>query len=54
MSGLFAGAVTGPTVIGLIAEHVGFELAWLLAAVAAIAAAATVASAQTAHRPRVR
>lgn len=53
MSGLFAGAVTGPTVIGLVAEHVGFELAWLLAAGAAIAAAATVASAQTAHRSRV-
>ena len=50
MSGLFAGALTGPIVIGLVAEHVGCDLAWLLAAGFAIAAAGAVASVETAHQ----
>jgi MFS family permease len=43
MTGLFAGAVAGPLVIGLLAEHDHFAAAWMLCAGLVLLAAATVA-----------
>jgi MFS family permease len=49
-TGVYLGAVVGPIVFGLVAEHAGFGAAWLGAAVTALLAAATIAGA----RRRVR
>ena len=38
MSGLFAGAVAGPLVVGLLAEHGSFAAAWSLCAALALLA----------------
>ena len=43
MSGLFAGAVAGPLLVGLLAEHDHFAAAWSLCAGLALASAATIA-----------
>lgn len=43
MSGLFAGAAAGPLLIGLLAAHDHFALAWSLCAGLALGAAATIA-----------
>lgn len=42
MTGLFAGAVAGPLVVGLLAESDAFAAAWAVCAALALAAAATV------------
>jgi MFS family permease len=42
MTGLFAGAVGGPLVVGLLAEHDHFAAAWVLCAALVLLAAATV------------
>jgi membrane protein DedA with SNARE-associated domain len=44
MTGLFAGAVTGPLATGLLAEHGRFTAAWLVLAAFALAAAVTVSA----------
>jgi MFS family permease len=49
-TGTYLGAVVGPVVFGLVAEHASFRVAWLGAAVTALAAAATIGQA----RRRVR
>jgi MFS family permease len=41
MTGLFAGAVTGPLIVGLLAEHDRFSAAWVVCAGFALLAAAT-------------
>jgi MFS family permease len=41
MSGLFAGAIVGPLVVGLLAEHGGFGVAWATCAGLAVAGAIT-------------
>jgi MFS family permease len=43
MSGLFAGAIAGPLLIGLLAERDAFAAAWLACSALAVAAAAIVA-----------
>jgi MFS family permease len=43
MTGLFAGAVGGPLVVGLLAEHDAFAGAWVVCASFALLAAATIA-----------
>jgi MFS family permease len=43
MSGLFGGAVVGPLLVGLLAEHGAFAGAWALCAALVLAAAATIA-----------
>jgi predicted MFS family arabinose efflux permease len=42
MAGLFAGAVGGPLVVGLLADHGAFAAAWAVCAAFALLAAATV------------
>jgi cyanate permease len=42
-TGAFAGAIVGPTMLGLIAERSSFSAAWVAAAVASFVAAATIA-----------
>jgi predicted MFS family arabinose efflux permease len=42
MSGLFAGAVAGPLLVGLLAEHDAFTAAWLLCGALALGAAALI------------
>jgi MFS family permease len=42
MTGLFVGAVTGPLLTGLLAEHELFEAAWIVCAALALLAAATI------------
>lgn len=42
MSGLFAGAVAGPLLVGLLAEHDAFTAAWALCAALALGASALV------------
>jgi MFS family permease len=44
MTGLFVGAVTGPLLTGLLAEHDLFTLAWIACAGLALLAAATIAA----------
>jgi MFS family permease len=44
MSGLFAGAVGGPLLVGLLAEHEIFTGAWAMCAAFALLAAATIAA----------
>jgi MFS family permease len=46
MTGLFAGAVGGPLLVGLLAEHGSFAAAWVACAGFALLAAATVALAR--------
>lgn len=46
MTGLFAGAVGGPLLVGLLAEHGSFAAAWVTCAGFALLAAATVALAR--------
>jgi MFS family permease len=41
MSGFFAGALVGPLLIGVLAEHGSFRPAWVLCALLAAGAAAT-------------
>ena len=41
MTGLFAGAVAGPLIVGLLAEHDAFSAAWVVCAGFALLAAAT-------------
>jgi MFS family permease len=48
MSGLFAGAVAGPLLVGLLAEHDAFAAAWALCACFALLAAATITLARRA------
>ena len=43
MTGLFAGAVAGPLLVGVLADHGHFDSAWLLCAALALGAAATLA-----------
>ena len=43
MSGLFSGAVVGPLLVGLLAEHDAFGAAWAMCAGFALLAAATIA-----------
>jgi MFS family permease len=43
LTGLFAGAVSGPLAIGVLAEHEAFSAAWIMCAVLSLAAAGTVA-----------
>jgi predicted lipid-binding transport protein (Tim44 family) len=43
MSGLFAGAVVGPVVVGLFAHGDNFTAAWIVCAAMALLAAATIA-----------
>jgi MFS family permease len=50
MSGLFAGAVAGPLLVGQFAEHGNFTEAWLSCAALALAAAATAALTRRAPR----
>ena len=57
MSGLFAGAVAGPLLVGLLARAGGFPLAWLACAALALAGAGTLGAARrpaagTARRAR--
>ena len=42
MTGLFAGAIAGPVAIGVLADHDLWTPAWLMCAVFALLAAATV------------
>ena len=42
MTGLFAGAVTGPLVTGFLAEHDQFSAAWIACAALALLAAGTI------------
>ncbi len=51
MTGLFAGAVAGPLLVGVLADHGHFDGAWLLCAALALGAAAALAV--TRHRERV-
>ena len=44
MTGLFAGAVSGPLLIGFLAEHDLFDLAWIVCAGLALLAAGTIAA----------
>jgi MFS family permease len=44
MAGLFTGAIVGPLLIGLLAEHERFSVAWATCASCALLAAATVAA----------
>jgi MFS family permease len=46
MTGLFAGAVAGPLLVGLLAEHGAFAGAWALCAALVLASAATIAIAR--------
>ncbi len=51
MTGLFAGAVTGPLIVGLLAEHDRFSEAWVVCAgFALLAAATTLATRRSAAR----
>jgi len=51
MTGLFAGAVTGPLIVGLLAEHDHFSAAWVVCAgFALLAAATTLATRRSAAR----
>jgi predicted MFS family arabinose efflux permease len=43
MSGLFAGAVAGPLLVGLLAEHGAFGAAWVMCGGFALLAAVTIA-----------
>ncbi|HEX5909013.1 MAG TPA: MFS transporter [Thermoleophilaceae bacterium] len=43
MTGLFAGAVAGPLLVGVLADHGHFDSAWLLCGAFALGAAATLA-----------
>jgi MFS family permease len=49
LSGLFAGAVAGPLLVGLLADHGAFAAAWGLCAALALAAAATIAATRRAE-----
>ena len=52
MSGLFAGAVAGPLLVGLLADHGHFDSAWLACAGLALGAAITLAlTRQTESKP---
>jgi MFS family permease len=42
MTGLFAGAVIGPFLVGLLAENDAFTGAWIMCACFALLAAATI------------
>jgi MFS family permease len=42
MSGLFAGAVAGPLVVGLLAEHDHFSAAWCVCSCFALLSAGTI------------
>ena len=42
MAGLFTGAILGPLVVGVLAEHERFALAWWACAACALLAAVTV------------
>jgi MFS family permease len=44
MTGLFVGAVTGPLLVGFLAEHDRFDAAWIACAILALMAAATIAA----------
>lgn len=44
MSGLFAGAVAGPLLVGLLADHHAFAAAWIVCASFALLAALTIAA----------
>jgi hypothetical protein len=52
MTGLFAGAVIGPFLVGLLAEHDHFTAGWVLCAGLALGATATVALTDRATGPR--
>lgn len=52
MSGLFAGAVAGPLLVGLLADNDAFSAAWVLCACFALLAAATVAATTRFERGR--
>jgi MFS family permease len=44
MAGLFSGAIVGPLLIGVLAEHEWSTVAWSVCATCALLAAATVAA----------
>ncbi len=46
MSGIYLGALSGPLVLGLVAEHAGFTAMWVVCATLSLLAAATVSSAR--------
>jgi len=46
MAGLFTGAIAGPLLIGVLAEHEQFAIAWSVCAMCALLAAATVVATQ--------
>jgi hypothetical protein len=52
MTGLFAGAVAGPLLVGLLADHGHFDTAWIACAALALGAAAVLAvTRQTESKP---
>jgi MFS family permease len=54
MTGLFTGAVAGPLLVGLLAEHDLFEVAWVTCAAFALLAAATLVATRRWERQRRR
>jgi MFS family permease len=52
MSGLFAGAVGGPLLVGLLAENDAFTWAWIMCACFALLAAATIAATRRSEASR--
>ena len=50
MAGLFSGAIAGPLLIGVLAEHEQFAIAWGACAIFALLAAATVMATSMAER----
>jgi hypothetical protein len=52
MAGLFSGAIAGPLLVGLLAEHERFALAWGACAGFALLAACTVLAVREAAVPR--
>jgi MFS family permease len=54
MSGLFAGAVGGPLLVGLLAENDAFAAAWIICAAFAFLSAATIAAVRRSEGPSMR
>jgi MFS family permease len=52
MAGLFTGAIVGPLVVGVLAEHEQFAIAWGTCATCALLAALTVSAVRRPPRPR--
>jgi predicted MFS family arabinose efflux permease len=54
MAGLFGGAMGGPLLVGLLAQHGSFDAAWIACGALAAAAAATVAATRRHHPSTTR